>query len=126
MADNKHNSPNAKMIKGAAIPAETDTQPVVNVDYERYAHHLDSADLTDAQKQEFLETLWNIICEFVSLGFGVHPLQQKRDSCGKLQNNPLVAPPRAADSIYLDDKFLTDSFKTFANHKDSLGKKGDS
>ena len=52
------------------------TKPEVLIDYSRYEAYLDSVDLSDDQKQEFLGTLWNIIAAFVDLGFGVHPLQQ--------------------------------------------------
>lgn len=54
--------------------ATSATRPVITFDYERYAHFLEDDDLTDEQKRELLETLWNIIVNFVSLGFGVHPL----------------------------------------------------
>ena len=36
--------------------------------------------MTDAEKEEFLQALWQIIVGFVDLGFGVHPLQEV---CGK-------------------------------------------
>ena len=42
-------------------------RPVITVDYEKYGHFLEGSDLTEAQKQEFLQTLWNIIVEFVSV-----------------------------------------------------------
>jgi hypothetical protein len=28
--------------------------------------------------------VWNIVCEFVALGWGVHPVQQAQNDCGKL------------------------------------------
>ena len=63
-------------------PAQTpntlfnDTAKSVGFDYDRYAHFLDDSDLSDSQKQELLEALWNILRNFVELGFGVHPVQQ--------------------------------------------------
>jgi hypothetical protein len=30
-----------------------------------------------------LETLWGIVCEFVLLGYGVHPVQQVQQTCAK-------------------------------------------
>lgn len=50
--------------------------PVITVDYEAYAHFLDDAELSEAEKRALLQSLWNVIVDFVSLGFGVHPLQQ--------------------------------------------------
>ena len=48
----------------------------LSFDYEEYTPYLEDADLTEDQKREFLETLWNIMVSFVDLGFGIHPIQQ--------------------------------------------------
>jgi len=53
--------------------------PSITIDYDLYLHHLEHSDLSDAQKKELLDTLWNIIVSFVDMGFGVHPLQQVLD-----------------------------------------------
>jgi hypothetical protein len=50
-------------------------QPILSVDVEKYQAFLDEADMTEAQKEEFLQALWSIIVSFVEMGFGVHPLQ---------------------------------------------------
>lgn len=55
-------------------------KPTLTVDVERYQALLDDSDMTDAQKEEFLQALWLIVVSFVELGFGVHPLQEV---CGK-------------------------------------------
>ncbi len=47
----------------------------LTIDYAHYQKDLDDADLSDAEKQQFLEALWSIIVAFVDLGFGVHPVQ---------------------------------------------------
>ena len=52
----------------------------LTVDVEKYQAFLDGSDMTDAQKEEFLQGMWSIIVSFVELGFGVHPLQEV---CGK-------------------------------------------
>ena len=54
------------------LPGRDASPPVVTVDYDLYAHYLEDSDLSEKEKREFLQMLWNIICEFVSLGFGVH------------------------------------------------------
>jgi hypothetical protein len=51
-------------------------KPTLTVDVEKYQAFLDGADMTEAQKEEFLQALWSIIVSFVDLGFGVHPLQE--------------------------------------------------
>ncbi len=64
-----------------------DKSPALTIDYALYEQYLDASDLSEAQKREFIETLWNIIVSFVDLGFGVHPLQQAAsDKCEQNQN----------------------------------------
>jgi hypothetical protein len=89
-------------------------RPVITFDYSLYDHYLDDTDLSDAQKREFLETMWNLIVELMSLGFDVHPVQQARDACGKLPeclSNPPISKPGAVQS---DNQFLTENFSDAA------------
>jgi len=48
----------------------------LTLDVALYEHYLENWRLSDKEKQELLQTLWNLICEFVYLGFGVSPLRQ--------------------------------------------------
>lgn len=60
-------------------PICDETKPdrqILRIDYALYESHLKNSDLSEIEKQAFLESLWNIIVGFVDLGFGVHPLQQ--------------------------------------------------
>ncbi|HZF28328.1 MAG TPA: hypothetical protein VE907_04380 [Gammaproteobacteria bacterium] len=51
--------------------------PAVPVfDASKYSHYIEDPDLTDAQKEEFLRTLWWIMAAFVDLGFGVDSVQR--------------------------------------------------
>ena len=50
--------------------------PTLTIDWELYGKYLDESDLSDAEKREFLETIWSIVVSAVDLGFGVHPVQQ--------------------------------------------------
>lgn len=59
---------------------EASAKRLVRVDVERYQAYLDGTNMTDAQKEEFLQALWMVIISFVELGFDVHPLQEV---CGK-------------------------------------------
>ncbi len=61
--------------------------PTVTIDVMEFEHLLDTSDATDAEKREYLESIWQIICEFVQLGFGVHPIQQLVDDSKKAQNS---------------------------------------
>lgn len=62
-----------KLLPGITALQE---KPIVTVDYEFYAKFLEDSEMNEAQKRELIESLWNIIVQFVDLGFGVHPLQQ--------------------------------------------------
>lgn len=68
---------------------DASARPVIRVDVEKYQAFLDSADMTDAQKEEFLQSLWFIIVSFVEHGFGVHPLQEV---CGKDHKSEAHSP----------------------------------
>ena len=50
--------------------------PTLTIDYEFYEKMLEQSDASDEEKRAFIETWWNLIVNFVDLGFGVHPLQQ--------------------------------------------------
>ena len=78
-------------------------KPLILVDYERYAHLLDDEDLTEDQKQEFLQTLWSIIVEFVSLGFNVHPLQQVSSGLDKNQKSFLSIDEHVLSLIHSEN-----------------------
>ncbi len=62
----------------------TTSRPALKLDVERYEKMLNDCDLTEEQRQEFLETIWTIIVGFVDLGYEIHPLQQADvDGCGQ-------------------------------------------
>ena len=113
-----------KKYNGGRKPPSTDSdlangpprqRPVITVDYERYAHFLEDADLTEEQKQQFLESLWRIIVSFVDLGFGVHPVQQAQQACGELEDDPSNSSSRAADKVTCESRLLTDRFDDVAD-----------
>ena len=39
-------------------------------------NYLDDADIPDDKKQELIETLWNIVVQFVDMGYGIESTQQ--------------------------------------------------
>ena len=71
----------------------TPARPILTVDVERYQEYLDGTDITDAQKEEFLQALWSMVVTFVEMGFGVHPLQEV---CGKDRQ---ISPESAKDTF---------------------------
>ena len=63
------------------VQARTGT---LTLDVALYEHYLENWKASDQEKQALLQTLWDLICEFVFLGFGVSPVQQVMpDVCGQ-------------------------------------------
>jgi len=58
-------------------PSKNSKKPSVLVDYERYAAMLDHPDLSEAQKKEFIDCLWNLISELIYLGVEVLPQEDE-------------------------------------------------
>ena len=90
-------------------------RPVITVDYEKYEHFLENSDLSEDQKRQFIDALWQIIVGFVDLGFGVHPVQQAQNTCGKLQDRSPKPPSTEANEVHWDSKFLTKNFEDAAD-----------
>jgi len=98
---------------------------VLSIDYEKYEHYLEDSNLTEAQKQEFLQALWNIIVNFVDLGFGVHPVQQAiAASCGKKQETLAKDRLSAKNEVILTDKALYNNFDIAVDPKKAPPQKG--
>ena len=76
------------------------TKPTLSVDVEKYRSYLDGSDMSDAQKEEFLQSLWSIIVSFVELGYGVHPLQEV---CGKDHETEADGPKAEFNRLGLSD-----------------------
>lgn len=78
---------------------------------------LEDSDLTEEQKQEFLQTIWNIIIGFVDLGFGVHPVEQAQIQCGQLPENLSISALTALDGVKYSDRLLKEEFEDAAERK---------
>ncbi len=87
-------------------PKTEGKRPTLTVDYERYAELLEGSDLTDEQKLELLQSLWHITVEFVSLGFGVHPIQQAQADCGKHHESAIDQRDSSSNAIELKQSIL--------------------
>lgn len=63
----------------AGISRHQNQPKALTLDWQLYAGYLENSELSDAEKQEFISTLWSIMVSFVDLGFELHPLQQVGD-----------------------------------------------
>ena len=61
-------------LSGLSARFDVSSKPMILVDVEKYQCYLDGWDVTQAEKEEFLQALWTIIVGFVEMGFGVHSL----------------------------------------------------
>ena len=75
---------------------EASAKRLVRVDVERYQAYLDGTNMTEAQKEEFLQAIWMVIISFVELGFDVHPLQEV---CGKPRELATPNGTHAPDAV---------------------------
>ena len=87
---------------------ENDTPLAIKFDVAEYEQFLEDSEMTDAQKREYLQVIWNIIVQFVDMGFGVHPVQQ---ACGKRKDISPKAALTAPKRLYSNHPILLDDFK---------------
>lgn len=74
------------------------------IDIEKYLHHLDGFDLTDAQKAELIHSVSEIMESFVDQAFGAHPVQQSMAARAAADSNGL---PKAVGS---KDQLIAEQF----------------
>lgn len=56
--------------------APTSQELAIQFDAQEFVHFLAESDLTEAEKLEYVQTVWTIVLQFVDMGFGLHPIQQ--------------------------------------------------
>jgi hypothetical protein len=72
----------------------------LELDQEKYLPELAEFDLTEAQKREFLETLWSVMRTFVEAGFRV-------DGCGQVLGLAASAFTDSQDGVELGIPYST-------------------
>ena len=97
----------------------TTARPALKLDVERYEKMLNDCDLTEEQRQEFLETIWTIIVGFVDLGYDIHPLQQATsEDCGQdLDLSSFMAENVVSSKKGLPQKQFTDAANCSDTHE---------
>lgn len=68
----------------------------IQFDAREFAHFLDESDLTEAQKLEYIQTVWGIVLQFIDLGFGIHPIQQ---ACGQFDDAAALCGEADSDMV---------------------------
>ncbi|PHQ71095.1 MAG: hypothetical protein COB93_03975 [Sneathiella sp.] len=103
------------------ITIETDPPRTLSIDYERYEVYLEGSDLTDVQKQEFIEALWHIIVGFVDLGFAV---ESTENSCGQNSELPSQLHSPMRDRVHSKDQRLAQRFAEASDDEDQPLREG--
>jgi hypothetical protein len=89
-----------------------DTKNTLTIDVSLYQHYLDDSDMSEAEKNEFIQTMWNLVCEFVMIGFKIHPIQQGYQKCGKDEKQNIAPHALNRDVIELIDPEILDLEKS--------------
>ncbi len=80
--------------------AHTKPPRTLEFDPTLFVHHLESWDGSDEEKAEYLELVWQIVVQFVDLGFGIHPLSATaQQTCGQLPQSPPGGDRQAPDVV---------------------------
>ena len=110
--------------KGAQESGPASIPLSLEFDAAEFAHFLHETGWSDDQKAEYVTLIWNVVCEFVALGWNVHPVQQARNACGKPQESDAETAPskgRVVDSSYGD---LAEKFMRLSGSNSLLGAGG--
>lgn len=62
-------------------------QPIFHLDVEKYIGQLDCYDMSEQEKNDLLYALWDIMCRFVELGFGVNSYPVDEDKTSKISSH---------------------------------------
>ena len=96
-------------------------KPTLNIDVAEFEHFLNGSDATEAEKQEYLELVWNIVCEFAMIGFYIHPVQQAREACGKHDETSMPPVNATCDPAESGNRELIAAFVDAFGDEDSKG-----
>ena len=91
--------------------------PALGFDAREFFEFVDETDWSDEEKTEYITLIWNIVCEFVAMGWGVHPIQQAKEDCGKPPENGSPGPLSAPDVV---DSSHGELIKEFVRRSESL------
>lgn len=88
----------------------------VRFDAERYLPMTEDFDLTEAEKREFLETLWNLLVTLADLGLGLDPVQMLLGTNSETATRPSIGTVNS-------DHPKRDDFQCAAALPDGLARK---
>jgi hypothetical protein len=93
--------------------------PGLSIDWALYRRTLEDTELSDEDKEAFIEALWNIMVAFVDLGFRLNPLPE---ICGEI--DPLAALAEKSVLDMVNSQHTTKSFNMVAIGPPPVGEEG--
>lgn len=100
------------------------TPLTIEFDVDEFRHHVEELELSEEQERELLTALWNIIVQFVDLGFGVHPVQRARATCGKDQKTRRNATLCSDPAVSFKHSILLEHFDDVASSETERAAEG--
>jgi len=102
---------------------DTVTPPMaLTLDIEKYEHFFEDEEMTESQKREYLETLWNIVVSFIQMGVEVRPALE---TCGKPAVSADCREVISGDVVKLELQNLNNTFKTAMDRASDPEQEGD-
>lgn len=89
-----------------------------------FMHFLADTDWTDEQKAEYISLIWQIVREFVAIGFDVHPLQQAQKACGQPSVIPAQPALSGSDMVNSPHSQLIEEFVSHSGSKPLVDEEG--
>ena len=86
--------------------------PSLVIDNDAWQEFMDACDAPEHVKEEFICTLWALICEFIEIGYGIHPLQ----SLSHMSGDDVLLSPAILDTCAPNPE--DDKLSTYANSVD--------
>lgn len=99
------------MDKALGLALEAPPKKTLKVDIEKYQAWLDDPALSEQQREQMLEALWQIILCFVDLGFGVSPLE---NACGQVAESDSFCGAGSQDMVVSKAHTLSETFNNIA------------
>lgn len=92
--------------------------PSIAFDVADFLHFLSETDWSEAEKIEYASLVWDIVCEFVAMGFALHPLQLAQECSGKLESLTTLPGKHSADMVESTHQSL---IREFVSVGDAVG-----
>lgn len=90
-------------------------------DLEHFDALLDAPDVTEEQRRELLQTLWNIVVAVIDFKWQVQGTHLTDTPCGKVSQSQTERPNTDKNMVEWKDRKLTDTHNNTVNKKASGG-----